>query len=81
MLHTLGLTNKRKMKLITPEDRDDALTRLERLNHPHGSPCCHYRRGHLRKLSETRHTYVTGHFVNADKEIQNEEVNSDLVLV
>jgi hypothetical protein len=80
MLHTLGLTHKRKMKLITPEDRDDALTRLERLNHPHGSPCCHYRRGHLRKLSETRHTYVTGHFVNADKEIQNEEVNSDLVL-
>jgi len=81
MLHTLGLTNKRKIKLITPEDRDDALTRLERLNHPHGSPCCHYRRGHLRKLSETRHTWVTGHFVNADKEVSNEEADSDLVLV
>jgi hypothetical protein len=80
MLHTLGLTNKRKIKLITPEDRDEALTKLERLNHPHGSPCCHYRRGHIRKLSETRHTYVTGHFVNADKEVINEEADSNVVL-
>lgn len=81
MLHTLGLTNKRKIKLITPEDRDEALAKLERLNHPHGSPCCHYRRGHLRKLSETRHTWVTGHFVNADKEIKDEEIDSELILV
>lgn len=79
MLHTLGLTNKRKIKLITPEDRDDALAKLERLNHPHGSPCCHYRRGHLRKLNETRHTWVTGHFVNADKETANEEADSEFV--
>lgn len=81
MLHTLGLTNKRKIKLITPEDRDEALAKLERLNHPHGSPCCHYRRGHLRKLSETRHTWVTGHFVNADKEIEDEKIDSELILV
>lgn len=81
MLHTLGLTNKRKIKLITPEDRDEALAKLERLNHPHGSPCCHYRRGHLRRLSETRHTWVTGHFVNADKEIEDEKIDSEPILV
>jgi hypothetical protein len=81
MLHQLGMMHKRKTKYVTPEDRDDALTRLERLNHPHGSPCCHYRRGHLRKLNETRHTWVTGHFVNADKEVQDEAMDSSLVFV
>lgn len=62
MLHQLRLVDGEDRQ-VGVDDRDAALARLEGRQAP-GSPCTHYRSGHIRKISETRSTWVRACWVN-----------------
>lgn len=66
MMHKLRLLNSLKVGV---EDRDAAIERLQRGGFAHGSPCAHYRKGHLRKLPDERLTWVSPCWVNL-KEVE-----------
>jgi hypothetical protein len=62
MLHQLSLLKGRKLPGIA--ERDAALALMEQQAGTHGSPCTHYRTGHLRKIAEDRITWVSPCWVN-----------------
>ncbi len=61
MMHELRLLNSTRVGI---EERDNALVALQQKAHGHGSPCAHYRRGHMRKLESGRLTYIKPCWVN-----------------
>lgn len=61
MMHQLRLLNSLK---VGADERDAAIERLQRGGFAHGSPCAHYRKGHLRKLPDERLTWVSPCWVN-----------------
>ena len=61
MMHELRLLTSTKVGV---DERDKALEALQQRAHAHGSPCAHYRRGHMRKLESGRLTYVKPCWVN-----------------
>lgn len=61
MMHELRLLNSTKVGI---DERDNALIALQQRTHAHGSPCAHYRRGHMRKLESEKLTYVKPCWVN-----------------
>lgn len=61
MMHELRLLNSTKVGI---DERDAALEALQQRAHAHGSPCAHYRRGHMRKLETGKLTYVKPCWVN-----------------
>jgi hypothetical protein len=61
MMHELRLLNSTKVGV---DERDNALIALQQRAHAHGSPCAHYRRGHMRKLESGKLTYVKPCWVN-----------------
>jgi hypothetical protein len=61
MLHEMRLLNSTKVGI---DERDNALIALQQKAHAHGSPCAHYRRGHMRKLESGKLTYVKPCWVN-----------------
>jgi hypothetical protein len=61
MMHELRLLNSTRVGV---EERDNALVALQQKAHSHGSPCAHYRRGHMRKLESGRLTYIKPCWVN-----------------
>lgn len=61
MMHELRLLNSTKVGV---DERDNALIALQQKTHAHGSPCAHYRRGHMRKLESGKLTYVKPCWVN-----------------
>lgn len=61
MMHELRLLNSTKVGV---DERDNALIALQQRTHAHGSPCAHYRRGHMRKLESGKLTYVKPCWVN-----------------
>lgn len=61
MMHELRLLNSTKVGI---EERDEALIALQQRTHAHGSPCAHYRRGHMRKLDSEKLTFVKPCWVN-----------------
>lgn len=63
MMHELRLLTSTKVGV---DERDKALEALQQRTHAHGSPCAHYRRGHMRKLESGRLTYVKPCWVNLD---------------
>lgn len=78
MMHELRLLNSTKVGV---DERDAALEALQQKAHAHGSPCAHYRRGHMRKLETGRLTYVKPCWVNlkANDEIPGQNKTEDLV--
>lgn len=66
MMHQLKLLNSLK---VGADERDAAIERLQRGGFAHGSPCAHYRKGHLRKLPDERLTWVSPCWVNL-KEVE-----------
>jgi hypothetical protein len=66
MMHKLRLLHSLKVGV---GERDAALEVLQRGDFAHGSPCAHYRKGHMRKLAENRLTYVKPCWVNL-KEVE-----------
>lgn len=62
MLHKLSLLKGRKLPGVA--ERDAALAMLEKQAGKHGSPCTHYRTGHLRKLAADKLTWVSPCWVN-----------------
>lgn len=61
MMHELRLLNSTKVGI---DERDAALEALQQKTHAHGSPCAHYRRGHMRKLETGKLTFVKPCWVN-----------------
>jgi hypothetical protein len=61
MMHELRLLTSTKVGV---DERDTALEALQQKAHGHGSPCAHYRRGHMRKLESGRLTYIKPCWVN-----------------
>jgi hypothetical protein len=61
MMHELRLLNSTKVGI---DERDAALEALQQRTHAHGSPCAHYRRGHMRKLETGKLTFVKPCWVN-----------------
>jgi hypothetical protein len=61
MMHELRLLNSTKVGV---SERDAALEALQQRTYAHGSPCTHYRRGHMRKLETGKLTYVKPCWVN-----------------
>ena len=78
MMHELRLLNSTKVGV---DERDAALIALQQRAHAHGSPCAHYRRGHMRKLESGRLTYVKPCWVNlkGNEEISSQNKTEDLV--
>lgn len=66
MMHKLRLLHSLKVGV---GERDAAIEALQRGDFAHGSPCAHYRKGHMRKLAENRLTYVKPCWVNL-KEVE-----------
>ena len=79
MMHELRLLNSTKVGV---DERDAALIALQQKAHAHGSPCAHYRRGHMRKLDTGRLTYVKPCWVNlkSNEEISGQNKPEDLSL-
>lgn len=63
MMHELRLLTSTKVGV---DERDAAAVALQQRAHAHGSPCAHYRRGHMRKLETGKLTYVKPCWVNLD---------------
>lgn len=61
MMHELRLLNSTRVGV---DERDEAVERLQRGGFEHGSPCAHYRKGHYRKLTDGRLTWVSPCWVN-----------------
>jgi hypothetical protein len=61
MMHELRLLTSTKVGV---DERDAALEALQQRSHAHGSPCAHYRRGHMRKLESGKLTFVKPCWVN-----------------
>jgi hypothetical protein len=61
MMHELRLLNSLKVGV---DERDAAIERLQKGGFAHGSPCAHYRRGHMRKLADEKLTWVSPCWVN-----------------
>lgn len=61
MMHELRLLTSTKVGI---NERDAALEALQQRAHTHGSPCAHYRRGHMRKLETGKLTFVKPCWVN-----------------
>lgn len=61
MMHELRLLNSTR---VSVQERDEAIERLQRGGFDHGSPCTHYRKGHYRKLADSRLTWVSPCWVN-----------------
>jgi hypothetical protein len=55
MLHQLALLKGRKVGI---DERDAAVDALQQQSHDRASPCAHYRKGHARKLSSDKLTFV-----------------------
>lgn len=66
MLHELALLKNLKVGIV---ERDSAVERLHSVN-PSGSPCAHYRKGHMRKLSSGKLAYVKPCWVNLSTEVK-----------
>jgi hypothetical protein len=68
LMHKLRLLNSLKVGI---DERDAAIEKLQRGNFAHGSPCAHYRKGHVRKLTNYKLTYVSPCWVNL-KEVESQ---------
>jgi hypothetical protein len=68
LMHKLRLLNSLKVGI---DERDAAIEKLQRGNFAHGSPCAHYRKGHVRKLTNDKLTYVSPCWVNL-KEVESQ---------
>lgn len=67
MLHQLRLLDG--VHQVTVEQRDEALVKLEREARRPGSPCAHYRSGHLRRLPTGRLIWVSACWVNPERAV------------